>query len=76
MPVKLTAAQRKALERAVANNGVIIIGGLDGDPIRRDVVLRLYAMGFLHHLPPHIVPGQPWEITPAGKAALMSGNPA
>lgn len=75
--MKLTKAQKKALETAILNGGVIYFGGLDKDDIRKDVIFRLWDMGFLHHLPPnHAGSGQPWKITPEGLAALKNATKA
>lgn len=70
--MKLTKAQRKALEIAVHNGGVIMQGGLDKDPIRKDVIFKLFDVGLLTHLPPyHDGSGQPWEITKVGWEAIQ-----
>ena len=75
--MKLTKAQKKALEIASSNGGVIYDGGLDKDDIRKDVIFRLWEMGFLHHLPPpHDGSGQPWKITPEGMEALRKATKA
>lgn len=69
----MTPKQKEALRLAVANGGRLEIGGLDGDPVRRDVVIRLSGAGLLKY------DGAPtayhhwvgvWKITDKGRKAI------
>ena len=66
----MTKAQRAALKLAVKNGGELVEGGVDKDPVRRDVILRLYDMGYLRCAPPSDFYSQPWTITEAGRKAI------
>jgi hypothetical protein len=70
---KMTPKQAEALRRAISNGGTLEIGGLDGDPVRRDVLIRLFKMGFVKYdgiVGYHNWVGV-WRITDAGRAAIM-----
>lgn len=66
----MTKAQRAALELAVKNGGEIVVGGLDKDPVRQDVIWRLHNMGYLKCAAPTDFYSQPWTITEAGRKAI------
>ncbi len=68
--MRLTSAQRAALKRAIANGGSIVIGGIDCDPVRMDVAVRLYLQGMLRCAAGDLTGGQIWTITEAGRAVI------
>lgn len=75
---KLTTAQCRALRLAADSGGELIIGGLDGQPVRPDVAMRLYERGFLaaKGLPLGAGPSLGWRLTTAGRAAIADEDGA
>lgn len=73
---RLTSAQQKALQIAMNDGGELIIGGLDGRLVRRDVRDRLLDMGFLRYNPGRPGLGSTFDVTEAGKDALDGQRPA
>lgn len=72
MPEKLTKAQERTLKTAI-NDRSIIIGGIDATPdVRRDVVYRLYGMGYLQFKAPHGFYAES-EWVPTEKAEKLYG---
>lgn len=67
----LTLVQRKALQQAVDDGNELVIGGLDGRPVRRNVLGALVGKGYLMFdagkgdLFSHV-----FKVTEAGKHAL------
>lgn len=72
--MKLTAAQARALRRAVEHGGSLTLGGMDDSGVRRDVVLRLVTAGLLRVEGGSMV-ADDFKITDAGRAALGSADP-
>ena len=67
---KVTPAQQRVL-RLTRDDGSLIIGGLDGRKVRKDVVFRLFDMGLLaYKSPASFFEHSEWVLTDKGKAAL------
>lgn len=73
----MTPAQLRTL-RTAARDRSIIIGGIDGTPgVRRDVVRKLYALGYLRWVAAAGFHAESeWKPTPEGLEALrLAGSP-
>lgn len=69
--MNLPHAQRKALQKAVADGGAITIGGSNGRKVRRDVIERLWSAGYLE-LRGGSMTEDDWVITQAGRDAIRA----